>query len=370
MSFSRNYRTGSQNAGATFGRSSASSRRLKALGVSASKRKALVSLSRGPGKGPQYGVGYGKRRKTYKRLKVAPLLRRAIKKIENEDKEMKYTSVARHYADIAANTTGSWTRIVANQPILRDVTDTVVLAQSNIAMYGTSAYNQVVVGDSIILNREGSEIYSKRLDLFFDCVFDGNASAIKVPHAMVRVWVVQAKHLASSTTPTFQLWQGESKSGEISQAWTGKSTQWFDPRSASSSSQKNQFKVLKKMLIKVKNPYAQALNHVYGNTAQVANGIAVPAGTAVNPTGGPYTTGAAITTIPAFPDAAGAKQFFRSVYLGKNCLSTKFDGDASGSPSMGNVFVLAQAWSPFLNTYDNITMSLYGRMCYKEDPGC
>lgn len=371
MFSSRTFRSGSRFAGRHRASQAASARRITSVASSSAARAAVQAVRRaGVSRPGKYGVGYGKKRRTYKRgVRVGSRLRMAIKKVENEDKEMKYTSVSRLYADIIANGAGSWTRIVAAQPILRDVTDTTVLAQSNTSMYGTAAYNAVVTGDSILLNREGAEIYSKRLDLFFDVVFDGSSN-IKTPYAYVRVWVIQAKHLASSTTPTWQLWQGESKAGEIAHAWNDKPTQWFDPRSNTNSSQKNQFKVLKKMLIKVKNPYINAVNHVYGNTVQAANGIAVPAGTAANPTGGPYTTGAAITTSATYPSDAGAKQFFRSIYLGKNCLSTKYASDASGDPSMGQVYVLAQGWSPYLSTFENVTVSLYGRMCYKEDPGC
>lgn len=320
-------------------------------------------------------VGYGKRRRTYRRLKrghsmvkANSTFRKAVKMIENEDKEMKYTSVARLNADIIANAAGSWTRTLNDVDVSGDANSNITFPTTS-CFLDANAWQKVVVGDSIVLNREGSEIYPKRIDFYCQATFQPSTTGIKVPYAMLRIWIVQAKHLASSTTPTWQLWQGEAKSGEIWKAYDGKPTQWFDPRSNSNSSQKNQFKVLKKMLIKIKNPYIGTDNAPYGDVAQSANGIAVPAGTAANPTGGPYTTGSAITTTLKYNNVTGVKQFFRSAYL-KSCSSVVFGSDTSGDPSMGQLYVMCQGWSPYANSVEGIDIDLFHRVCYKEDPGC
>jgi len=338
-------------------------------GVSNTVRASAVSV-----KSPlKRGKGYGKLRKTYrktKRIKANSVFRRAVKMIENEDKEMKYTSVARLDADIPSTSTG-WRAIITADTVLAPDWGSNINLNSTALYVDAIANGKVVTGDSIVLNREGSEIYTKRIDLHFDATFRGASSGLKPPYFHVRLWVVQAKHLASSTTPSFQLWQAESKAAEIWKGWDSKSTQWFDPRSNSNSSQKNQFKVLKKMLIKVKNPYVPTINTPWGDVNQVANGIAVPPGTAANPTGGAYTTGAAIETDLIYGSpAAVRKTFFRSIYLGKNCLSTVYASDTSGDPSMGNIYVMAQAWYPYSNSSYAPTLSIYARACYKEDPGC
>jgi len=313
-------------------------------------------------KAPSRASGYGKRRRTYRKLKRHNVLvkanstfRKAVKMIEAEDKEMKYTSVAHTEATIQANDDDSWTRIVAGSAVPRDTDDNITY--STIALYGDSAYRKVVTGDSIVKNREGAEIYTKRIDLHFDCAWDATSPVtgyLQVPYFHIRVWIVQAKHLASTTTPTFQLWQAEAKSSEIWHSWGGKPIQFFDPRSNTNSTQRNQFKVLKKLLIKVKNPYYQSANMPYVITAGTLD-----AGTGTISSSLGYNAGTV------------KKQFFRSVNL-KNCVSTMFGSDTSGEPSMGNIFVMTEAWSPY-NSLKNSSQpyfALYARACYKEDPGC
>jgi len=288
------------------------------------------------------------------KVRVPPNLKQQIRSVVCQDGELKGTSFQSYYSDIVTPATDSWSRelngatvnpggYTANITLLGYSTTAAspMLQDANWASYPTK---KVVVGDSLLKNREGSIIYPRRIDLLFNPDFNRSSTFQKAEWMKVRVWIVQQKANTDSTAvPTFSMWQAESAANQIGHDWADKTLTWFDPRKKIGAVGASQFRVLKKVLYTFKADTVQKyLNIPFSDTTPLFN--------------------------PAGPST---KSVFKSISLDKKGTGPiKYTVDTSGDPNSGNLFLMVQAWSSVdnLNRAENPVLSLFSRLMYAENP--
>jgi len=323
---------------------------------------AIMQVAPVVGLPPVYGrAGY---KRTYPRsVRVGPLFRKKVKKVVNEDSENKYSSVDSYRADIvvADGKSGHWHNYFGNTAV-KGIRDATVVVNSTDTGTPNSAQvfsadtadRTVLLGDYNVAQREGAEIYPQRLDLFITPSFPRGVTVPNPKWVKVRIWVVQAKRSTISTDrPTWNMWQPESKSGEISYEWTKKTPGFFDNRISVFTPGKDKFRVLKKIVYKFKN---RTLMSTHSLNDWISN---VDGGSSINP-----------TSLPP----ADQCDYFKTINL-KTCQSVRYrDTDATGAstPDNGNLFLMCQMWSDIASSanWAAVAVSVFGRTVWKEDPAC
>ena len=279
---------------------------------------------------------------------MSPTLRRKIKKVVNEDAELKVTSVQSYNADIIGNNAASWARLCLITGVNGNDGEKVILGSTARPalplLTDTAPLNrQVVVGDSILKQREGSEIYPKRVDLFILSNFLSSSTYLKPKKMHVRVWIVQSRpHADPTAVPAWNMWFAESAAAQLIPNYHDKTLTWFDPRKQQGVTGASNFRVIAKRLYKFTNKQVPWTNMPF-DLAQ-----------------------------PMFSTPSNNIGRFKSITL-KKCPVVKFASDTSGEPSQGSLWIMVQAWHPDAELTANYQMgsiSIYERLAYKEDPGC